>query len=60
MCFYRTGALCVRSFEKLLSPLGVDKGAMSVMLTVALLVGRVLALEVEWVVVPPSRAGWTG
>jgi hypothetical protein len=60
MCFYRTGVLHVRSFEKLLSLLEVDKGAMSVMMTVALLVGWVLALEVEWVAVPPSWAGWTG
>jgi len=50
----------VRSFEKMLSLLEVGKGAMSVMMTVALLVGRVLALEVEWVAGPPSRAGWTG
>ena len=50
----------MRSFEKLLSLLEVDKGAMSVMLAVALLVGRVLAPEVEWVAVLPSRAGWTG
>ena len=60
MCFYHTGALYVRSFEKLLSLLEVDKGAMSVMMIVALLVGRVLALEVEWVAVLASRAGWSG
>ncbi len=50
----------MRSFEKVLSLLEVGKGAMSVMMTVALLVGRVLALEVEWVAGPPSRAEWAG